>query len=591
MKGRSRVEVTRWVELASLWEACSPKPGNVNRKFDFADATLPDFLSSAAVAAEALRGLRTWRVGPMVHRAVMARRATVATNTNLGMLLLLAPLALAATRGPRGSLREQTALVLGSLDGEDSRLVYEAIRLASPGGLGRSEKDDVAEKAPVSLIEAMKEAADRDAIAREYATDFSATFDVVLPELRSSLEGGSTLSQSIVEAFLSTLALIPDSLIARKEGIERARDVSRRAARLLDRRRRGPDPAALARFDGELRAFGNRLNPGATADLVAGALFALLAEGPWSEAQLLGRWASKGTATVRRDPPLSEPFRSFGALPPGERTLSFPRGGLSLGRRPLLMAIVNVTADSFHEASRVGGVDEALARARSMVAQGADMIDIGGQSTRPGAPLVDEEEEMRRLADVVRVLRSALPGTILSVDTARPRVAARALADGADLVNDVTALDDPDMVAVVAEAAVPVVLMHGRGRPIPEEARDPLPFVAAFLEERVGRALDAGIARDRIIVDPGIGFGKRRSQSRALLGRIDELRGWGFPLLIGHSRKALVGDEGPEGRLEETLAVTALCAEKGVDILRVHDVAANARVLRTLEAIRKEKSS
>ncbi|WP_274372873.1 MULTISPECIES: dihydropteroate synthase [Synergistales] len=591
MKGRSRAEVTRWVELASLWEACAPKPGNVNRRFDFVDATLPDFLSSAAVAAEALRGLRTWRVGPMVHRAVRARRATVATNTNLGMLLLLAPLALAATKGPRGSLREETGLVLASLDGEDSRLVYEAIRLASPGGLGRSEKDDVAEKAPTSLIEAMKEAADRDAVAREYATDFSATFDIVLPGLRAALEGGSTLSQAIVEVFLSTLALIPDSLIARKEGIERARDVSRRAARLLDRCRRAPDPDALARFDGELRAFGNRLNPGATADLVAGALFALLAEGPWNEAQLLARWTSKGTATARRESPPPKVFRSFCPLPRGERTLSFPHGELPLGRRTLLMAIVNVTADSFHEASRVGTVDEALDRARAMVAQGADMIDIGGQSTRPGAPLVDEEEEMSRLLPVVRALRSALPGTILSVDTARSRVAARALADGADLVNDVTALDDPDMAAVVAEAGVPVVLMHGRGRAIPEGESDPLPFVAAFLAERVGRALDAGIARDRILIDPGIGFGKRRSQSRALLGRIDELRSWGFPLLIGHSRKALVGDGGPEGRLEETLAVTALCAEKGVDILRVHDVAANARVLRTLAAIKKEGDS
>ena len=138
MRGRSRARIVRWVELASLWEACAPKPGNVNRRFDFHDATLPDFLSSAVVAAESLRGTRRWSVGSLVHRAVRARAAVVGSNTNLGILLLLAPLAMAASSGPRGTLRARTAETLRSMDGEDARLVYEAIRLPLPAAWGGS---------------------------------------------------------------------------------------------------------------------------------------------------------------------------------------------------------------------------------------------------------------------------------------------------------------------------------------------------------------------------------------------------------------------------------------------------------------------
>ena len=200
MRGRDRVDVTRWVELASIWEACAPKPGNVNRHFDFHDATLPDFLTSAALAAEALRGMERWSVGSLVHGAVRARGTVVAGNTNLGILLLLAPLALAALSGPRGTLRAQTAEVLRSMNDDDSRLVYEAIRLASPGGLGRSKKDDVAGATPPSLLGAMREAASWDSVAREYDGDFALTFDLVLPELRRALEADLGLAEAIVWA-------------------------------------------------------------------------------------------------------------------------------------------------------------------------------------------------------------------------------------------------------------------------------------------------------------------------------------------------------------------------------------------------------
>lgn len=595
MRGRSRARIVRWVELASLWEACAPKPGNVNRRFDFHDATLPDFLSSAVVAAESLRGTRRWSVGSLVHRAVRARAAVVGSNTNLGILLLLAPLAMAASSGPRGTLRARTAETLRSMDREDARLVYEAIRLAAPGGLGRVDRDDVAEEAPPSLLDAMKEAALRDSVAREYGTDFALTFDLVVPELHKGLEAGLGLADAVVRAYLVVLASVPDTLISRKEGIERARDVSRRAAELLETASKGLfiAPSGLERFDGELRAFGNRLNPGTTADLTTAGLFVLLAEGPWSEAELLARW--KEASAGPRLP-------ATAAFPDAERirrrtVLRLPRRReIELGGRTLLMGVVNVTPDSFFEGSRVGCVDAAVARARDMIAAGADLLDIGARSTRPGASEISEEEEKRRLIDVVAAVRSSLPEAVLSVDTSRASVAQEAIRSGADLINDVTALADPDMAAVIAAAGIPVVLMHMKGTPrtMREEARydDLLGEVIAFLTDRVDVAVRSGIPRDRILLDPGIGFGKRRVHNLTLLREIGRLMELGFPLLIGHSRKAFLdpageGSPDPAERLEETLAVTAFCAERGVEILRVHDIASNRRLLRTLEAVRR----
>ncbi len=595
MRGRSRARIARWVELASLWEACAPKPGNVNRRFDFHDATLPDFLSSAVVAAESLRGTRRWSVGSLVHRAVRARAAVVGSNTNLGILLLLAPLAMAASSGPRGTLRARTAETLRSMDGEDARLVYEAIRLAAPGGLGRVDRDDVAEEAPPSLLDAMKEAASRDSVAREYGTDFALTFDLVVPELHKGLEAGLGLADAVVRAYLVVLASVPDTLISRKEGIERARDVSRRAAELLETasKRLFIAPSGLERFDGELRAFGNRLNPGTTADLTTAGLFVLLAEGPWSEAELLARW--KDASAGPRLPVTAAFPGAEGAR--RRMVLRLPRRrGIELGGRTLLMGVVNVTPDSFFEGSRVNCVDAAVARARDMIDDGADLVDIGAQSTRPGASEISEEEEKRRLIDVVAAVRSSLPEAVLSVDTSRASVAQEAIRWGADLINDVTALADPDMAAVIAAAGVPVVLMHMKGTPrtTREEARydDLLGEVIAFLMDRVDVAVRSGIPRDRILLDPGIGFGKRRVHNLTLLREIGRLMELGFPLLIGHSRKAFLdpageGSPDPAERLEETLAVTAFCAERGVEILRVHDIASNRRLLRTLEAVRR----
>lgn len=582
MTGRSREDVIRWVEVASLWEACAPKPGNVNRFHDFHDASLPDFLTSAALTAQAFRKRDRWSVGSLVLGAVQARRAVVRSNTNLGILLLLVPLALGALRGPRGTLREMTTQVLEATDGDDARLVYEAIRLAAPGGLGDVDGDDVKGEAPPSLLAAMAEAADRDSVAAEYVTGFALTFDLLLPELRKNLGAGLSLSDSIVRTFLSVLAVRPDTLIARKVGMDRALEVSRKAERLLTETPQGQrvSEEALNRFDAQLRVSGNRLNPGTTADLIVAGLFSLLAEGPWSEAELLARW--NGLAQL---PKSGE-----------EPCLLLPRRRrLELGRRTLLMGIVNVTPDSFYGGSRVDGAAEAVDRARAMIADGVDLLDIGAQSTRPGASEVGVDEEKGRLIGVIAAIRASLPEAVLSVDTSRASVAEAALDAGADMINDVTALSDPEMAGLAARRGVPVIVMHMKGTPqtMQDEAfyGDVVAEVCAFLAERVQKALDAGIGPGQIVLDPGIGFAKKRRHSLALLKGLDRLRGLGFPLLVGHSRKSFLdpaqgGSEDPDGRLEETLAVTAYCAQKGVEILRVHDVAPNRKVLAVAEALK-----
>jgi triphosphoribosyl-dephospho-CoA synthase len=282
VRARTRAEAARWAELACLLEVAAPKPGNVNRRHDFADATLPDFLASATALGEALRGRGPLRLGKGVLRAVRGTRRLTGTNTNLGMALLLVPLALGAVRSPRGALREGVRSALDGADAEDARLVYEAIRLAAPGGLGRAERHDLSGEAPPSLREAMAEAASRDSVAREYVSGFERTFGLVLPALRRGLTGGLDLSGAILRAFLEVLAAVPDTLIARKAGPEAAEEVSGAARALRDRSApEGPiDPEGLATLDARLRSRGNLLNPGTTADLTAAGLFALLAEAP-----------------------------------------------------------------------------------------------------------------------------------------------------------------------------------------------------------------------------------------------------------------------------------------------------------------------
>ena len=289
---RTREEIARHVELACLLEVAAPKPGNVNRYFDFDDATLEDFLASAVALGESFRRCERWTVGGLVLEGVAATRRLAGSNTNLGIVLLLAPLAMGALRAPRGSLREGTRDVLEETGAADARLVYEAIRLAAPGGLGRSDSHDVNAEAPSSLIEAMKEAASRDSVAREYASGYEYTFDIVLPSLHEGFEKGLSVPDSVVRTFLLILSRIPDTLIARKAGFEEARRISRAAGEVLDSA--GPrEPAgtlprplsssSLEGFDALLRSRGNLYNPGTTADLVVSGLFALLSENPQAD--------------------------------------------------------------------------------------------------------------------------------------------------------------------------------------------------------------------------------------------------------------------------------------------------------------------
>lgn len=266
--------------LACVWEVTAAKPGNVYRGADFEDATYADFLTSAAVIGPVLERSGAEGVGRTVLEAVRATRQAAPTNTNLGTLLLLAPLAAVPTQR---SLVDGIEPLLSELDADDTRLVYEAIRAAAPGGLGRRDAADVlADAAPnCSLVEAMRLAAERDLVARQYANGFCDVLETCAPWLAEGLERGWALEAAIVHAFLRLLAETPDSLIARKCGAAIARRASDHAAAVLAAGEPG-EPAyrqGLADLDFWLRSDGHRRNPGTTADLVAAGLFVLLREG------------------------------------------------------------------------------------------------------------------------------------------------------------------------------------------------------------------------------------------------------------------------------------------------------------------------
>jgi len=261
-------------------------------------------------------------------------------------------------------------------------------------------------------------------------------------------------------------------------------------------------------------------------------------------------------------------------------SLFLPRGrSLELDGRALVMGIVNATPDSFYPESRRKGAIEARDAALRMEAAGAAIVDLGGESTRPGSEYVGLEEELERVVPVVEAIRkeSDVP---ISVDTRKAAVASAALDAGADIINDVAALaHDPEMAAVVAGHGVPVVLMHMLGDPKTMQHSpvysDCPAEVRAFLVAAAERAQKAGIGRDRIILDPGIGFGKRLEDNLAVLSRLDELVAEGYPVLVGLSRKAFVGaitGRQVEGRLAGSLGAACAAFAKGARIFRVHDV-------------------
>ena len=261
--------------------------------------------------------------------------------------------------------------------------------------------------------------------------------------------------------------------------------------------------------------------------------------------------------------------------------------------RTLVMGILNVTPDSFSDGGRFVDPGAALDRALGMATQGADIIDVGGESTRPGAAPVPADEERRRVLPVVEAIR-AQSEVLISIDTSKAAVARAALDAGAGIVNDVTAgRGDMDMLPLAAKAGAGVVLMHMLGAPrsMQEDPRyeDVTQEVCRFLADRARAAEEAGVARGAIAVDPGIGFGKTLEHNRTLLRRLPDLVGLGYAVLVGHSRKSFIGgalDLAVEERLEGTLAVTAWAVMKGAGIVRVHDAAPNARVVRMTEWLR-----
>jgi dihydropteroate synthase len=256
-----------------------------------------------------------------------------------------------------------------------------------------------------------------------------------------------------------------------------------------------------------------------------------------------------------------------------------------------LMGVVNVTPDSFSDGGLYLDPAAAIAHGRELVGAGAEILDVGGESTRPGADPVGAEEELRRVVPVIEGLRGS--SCEISVDTSKASVAAAALEAGATIVNDVTALrGDPGMAALCAERGATVVLMHMLGEPrtMQDDPRygDVVAEVRAFLAERLEAAADAGIAEEDVWLDPGIGFGKTAAHNMELLRRLGELRELGRPLVIGTSRKSFIGrvdGSGPSERLGGTIASSVLAAAEGAEVLRVHDVAEVGQALAVTAAI------
>jgi triphosphoribosyl-dephospho-CoA synthase len=261
--------------LACLLEATAPKPGNVHRGCDFDNMTFLDFAVSATAIGPAIEAAPRQGVGATVLRAIQATRQWVHVNTNLGSVLLIAPLASVPREQP---LAAGVAAVLGGLTADDARQVYEAIRLAQPGGLGRADRMDVAGPPPPDLLAAMRLAADRDLVARQYANGFQQVLEFAVPSLTEGVQTGWRLTDAVIHTQMRLMSEYPDSLIARKCGDDVARRSAEFAARVLAAGRPGEDDyqQALADFDFWLRCDGNRRNPGTTADLLAAALFVIL---------------------------------------------------------------------------------------------------------------------------------------------------------------------------------------------------------------------------------------------------------------------------------------------------------------------------
>jgi dihydropteroate synthase len=265
---------------------------------------------------------------------------------------------------------------------------------------------------------------------------------------------------------------------------------------------------------------------------------------------------------------------------------------IDFSRKPLVMGIINCTPDSFFPSSRAAALADASRKARQLIDEGAHILDLGGESSRPGADYVDEDEELRRVIPVVEEIRkfSHIP---LSIDTRKAAVAEAAFKAGADIINDISALqDDEAMAAIVADYGAYVVLMHKKGSPrdmqLQPHYENVLEEVLAGLKQAVEKASKAGVQKEKIILDPGIGFGKRHQDNLDLLRNIPRLSALGYPVLIGHSRKSFlekISGRGVDERIYASISAGVLAQLKGAAVLRVHDVAATLDAVAVVRAI------
>lgn len=281
-----------------------------------------------------------------------------------------------------------------------------------------------------------------------------------------------------------------------------------------------------------------------------------------------------GLSQLARDLPLL-----LAAVEKNRFEVRTPAGKLALGERPVLMGVINCTPDSFYDGGRHNDLEAAVAKGLELAAAGAGILDVGGESTRPGAEAVPEGEELKRVIPVIERLAKS-GGVLISVDTQKARVAKKAVAAGASIINDISGLDDPEMAETVAETGAAVVLMHMKGTPETMQQGpvydDLFGEIIGFLRERVERAVEAGVSEDRIIIDPGIGFGKTVDHNLEIIRDLWRLKSLGRPILLGPSNKAFIGTVlgmEPHDRARGTAAALVAGVLSGAHILRVHDVA------------------
>ena len=273
---------------------------------------------------------------------------------------------------------------------------------------------------------------------------------------------------------------------------------------------------------------------------------------------------------------------------------SFQDWCLNPKRETLVMGIVNVTPDSFSDGGKFFSPEVAISHASKLISQGADIIDIGGESTRPGAKQVSELEELKRVIPVIEKIRADNPAILISIDTTKASVAKHAIEAGADIINDVSGLSfDNNMVGIVETFNIPVVIMHMKGNPqnmqMNPEYKDIVNEILDFFKMKIKSAIQSGINRSKIILDPGIGFGKTVEHNFELLSRLNEFNVLELPIMIGPSRKSFIGitlDLPPEDRVEGTAAAVSAGVMNGASIVRVHDVKSMKRVVKIIEKVR-----